>query len=323
MSLKLGAESLAGSLLAGFEDSFAEAVASVPVDGRIAAYALDSGHRTRPLACLVACVAVGGESGVAMDSAIGIELIHKASVIRDDIADGDLMRSGKPSLHVSFGVPTALAASDVFWTSGVSYISGPASDPRREMRLAAVAATLAEMASGQMEDISPQLDFGSTDARLVVDERKTGALAGLACWLGGVAGSTSPSAREALARYGRKMGTAFQVLNNVRNLIGQENHRLPGSDLQKRRDTVLSAYVRKRIGLDLRGSDYNQEDIETAILANVRSEMIAAGAVEFGERLALSLLSEARRELLALPDGPGRNLLERLASGELLKVYAF
>ena len=259
--------------------------------------------------------------------AIGVELIHKASVIRDDVEDDDSRRSGQASLHAAYGMAVALAASDLLWTTGLAHISQGHPPHQRAQYVGAAATTLREMAAGQMEDLSPSFDAHSPTARLAVDEQKTGALSELACRLGAMAAEAPPQHIEALATYGRKLGTAFQIVNTIRNLEGVEPERLPASDLKKRRDTVLTAHVREKEGLDIRVAPTSQRraglDLDDATVDQLRAEFLSFGAATFGERIANQLLSAARMQLRVLPATSARNILEQLAGESLFHVYAF
>jgi len=311
----------AGILKHSFEETRAELVRSLDSHAKLVEYATRAGHRTRPIGCLLATAAVGGSWSTALDAAVAVELIHKSSVIRDDIVDGDAIRSGQPALHVAFDVARAISTSDLLWTLALRRL---ALYPHG-LQACAVEA-LHEMAAGQIEDVAPSPGRGSVVQRRLVEERKTGALSDLACRLGALIGGGSPSQVEALSRYGRNLGTAFQILNDVRNLRGEESERRCASDLRNRRDTILSAYAREvadargraRLDAFVAGSgDLPEEQIEV-----LRETILATGAAEFGERTAAELMGGARRQLEVLGESTATEIFESLTRDALLS-YAF
>jgi geranylgeranyl diphosphate synthase type I len=300
-----------------FEAALAEYVSGVESVRDLVTYAVETGHRTRPVGTLLSCGAAGGHWRDALAGAVGVELLHKSSVIRDDIADGDTVRGGRPSFHAAHGLASAIVVSDVLWTGGVAVIA--ASTPSADESLRSTTEVLREMAVGQAEDVFPSALLNGASDRLTVAEQKTGSLSGFACRVGALAGGGTSEQVLALTNYGRKLGTAFQVLNDVRNLSGEETRNATGSDVRKHRDTVLSAFGREaEPSLNAsRGRDLSSEEVERE-----RERLLALGAAEFGERTASRLLDEARQQLSSLPRTTESAILASLAAG-VLREHAF
>ncbi|HEX4033600.1 MAG TPA: polyprenyl synthetase family protein [Solirubrobacteraceae bacterium] len=314
------AQALADELRESFEDALQAYISAWPSHHEIGTYALTTGHRTRPVGCLLACAAVGGAWPTAMQAAIAVELVHKSSVIRDDIADDDDMRSGHRAVHAQFGVPVALALSDRLWSDAFSSIA-KAFDPELSSRcLRGLTDATHEMALGQLEDIAPSPHMSGLRSRLLVNERKTGVLAQIACWLGAVVGGADSGRADALGRYGRRLGTAFQVLNDVRNLSGLEDQRPAATDIRDGRETVLTAYARSEANRFV--ADRSRESYAGDDLGAVRRAMLDAGADDFGESLAADLMRQARAELAQLTSSPARDVLVALTTDGLLS-FAF
>jgi geranylgeranyl pyrophosphate synthase len=307
-------------LRTAIDAALACAVRELPDHHEVFDYALSAGHRARPLACLLSCAAADGSWQDAMGAAVGIEFIHKASVARDDIADGDERRGGQEALHVRFGVPVALAASDVLWTAGVKRLTYATRPARQHQVLETSMQMLGEMALGQLEDVAPSATQRTVAARVLVNERKTGALTELACRAGAIVASAPATTTDALAKYGRNVGTAFQVVNDVRNVQGREADRPVASDIRAGRDTVVTAVARSPQGAvtPILGP-HDGEDSATRLHA----EVLASGSVARCQALAAELLADARRELAILPASPAREILGSLARGELFEIYAF
>jgi geranylgeranyl diphosphate synthase type I len=322
----IGADGLSEVLRRGFEEALTALVAGLPSHREVVDYALRRGHRTRPVGCLLSCVAVGGDWRQGLDAALAVELIHKSSVIRDDIVDGDESRSGQPALHVAYGTAAAIAVSDLLWSLGLRRISDRDAEGREGGRLRACTDVLFEMSIGQLEDVSPSLDSLSVEARLKVEEQKTGTLSELSCRLGAMSGGGTAAEIAALARFGRNLGTAFQILNSVRNLRGEESGRRPGSDLRNRRETVLSAHVHDQgpSGPDEALDDARAKsgELGDAEVRTARAMLLSAGAAEFGEQLASAKMGEASASLEALMPTAAREILDSLTRDVLL-AYAF
>jgi geranylgeranyl diphosphate synthase type I len=248
---------------------------------------------------------VNGAWVEALDAAVGIEFVHKASLIHDDVVDDDGARSGRPPFHVAHGVAAAVAVSDLLLMVGLQRIAEGVPAPLSGLCLARTSAVLAEMAAGQLEDVFPSGKLAAEEDRLLVEERKTGSLIGLSCRLGAIVGGGTPDEVECLTRYGRKLGTAIQVLNDVKNLTGSEVERVAGSDVLSGRETVLVAHARAAFAL-------HAPVLGRVALEESRSRMLDVGLAEYGESLALRLMTEARAELSRLPDTAALDFLTAL-----------
>ena len=206
----------------------------VPVDapaglGEAMRYAvLDGGKRLRPLLVLAARHAVcGGQSDpvldeAAMRAACAIELIHAYSLVHDDMPcmDNDVLRRGKPTVHVQFGQAQALLAGDALQALAFEVLTPEGSDIPDELqgrlcRILSRAAGYAGMAGGQAIDLASvghRLDESSLKQ---MHRLKTGALLEASVNLGSSCGQASPESLTSLAEYGQALGVAFQVIDDV------------------------------------------------------------------------------------------------------------
>jgi geranylgeranyl pyrophosphate synthase len=319
----LEAEPSVVHMLDAFEAVLTRVVEDIPGHAELLHQAVVGGHRTRPLACLLCCDAAGGRWQDALSSAACVELIHKSSVIRDDIADGDISRSGHVTLQARFGIPLALAVSDVLWAVGLELIGAELLAAAHQRLAVASIRALGEMARGQLEDLAPSRGQGSVAARLRVDEQKTGALTELACLVGAAIGGADERQQQAFASYGRKVGTAFQVINDVRNVEGVESDREPASDIRGGRDTVVTAHARAAGVLPATLPVVPRRLHSEETVASLRTAALQGGSVEFCRTLAADLLGEARRALKVIQPTPARELMLGLARSELFSIYAF
>jgi len=183
---------------------------------------LDGGKRLRPLLVLAAAKAVHGSREAAIRAACAVELIHAYSLVHDDLPcmDNDVLRRGKPTVHVQFGVAQAMLAGDAMQALAFEFLT-PAPEavaPALQARLCALlarAAGGAGMAGGQAIDLAsvglPLDEQGLSD----MHRRKTGALLQASVLMGAACGATTPSAWQALSQYGEAIGLAFQVVDDV------------------------------------------------------------------------------------------------------------
>ncbi len=182
---------------------------------------LDGGKRLRPLLVLASCQAASGQRDAALRAAVAVELIHAYSLVHDDMPcmDNDVLRRGKPTVHVRYGQGQAMLAGDAMQALAFEVLTPdtgmPASLQARLVSLLARAAGHAGMAGGQAIDLASigrVLDEG--DLR-DMHRRKTGALLRASVLMGAACGSTDAGAWAALADYGAAIGLAFQVVDDI------------------------------------------------------------------------------------------------------------
>jgi farnesyl diphosphate synthase len=182
---------------------------------------LDGGKRLRPLLVLAACRAVGGERAAALRAAVAVELIHAYSLVHDDMPcmDNDVLRRGKPTVHVQYGEAQAMLAGDAMQALAFEVLtpdSGmPPAQQARLVSLLARSAGHAGMAGGQAIDLA-SIGQGLDEAELRdMHRRKTGALLQASVMMGAACGDTTPAVRAALSDYGWATGVAFQVVDDI------------------------------------------------------------------------------------------------------------
>jgi farnesyl diphosphate synthase len=183
---------------------------------------LDGGKRLRPLLVLGAAEAVGGHAQAALRAACAVELIHAYSLVHDDMPcmDDDVLRRGKPTVHVAFGEATALLAGDALQALAFELLTpADAGIPERAQaalcRLLAQAAGHAGMAGGQAIDLAA-VGCALGESELCRMHRlKTGALLEASVMMGAACGEAPAAAREGLQAYGRALGLAFQVVDDI------------------------------------------------------------------------------------------------------------
>lgn len=245
------------------------------------------GKRLRPALCLLACESVSGRSAAAMPAAVALEMIHTFSLIHDDLPgmDDDDFRRGRPSNHIVFGEGMAILAGDALLAIAFETIAkaplGRARDPRTLIRIVTEATGHEGMIGGQAMDLLSEGKRVPLRRVLAMHSRKTGMLIRGSLLLGAEIGGASPALKRRFAAYGRRVGLAFQIGDDLLNVRGR----------------------RKKIGKAV-GSDK----------ARGKATAPAAVGVERAEREMSRLLLEARR----IAAGLGRRAAEFQSLTEFL-----
>ena len=230
----------------------------VPVDapaglGEAMRYAvLDGGKRLRPLLVLAAAEAVQGHAAAALRAACAVELIHAYSLVHDDMPcmDNDVLRRGKPTVHVRFGQAQALLAGDALQALAFELLTPegdevPASMQAALCGLLARAAGATGMAGGQAIDLD-SVGRVLTEAELRAMHRlKTGALLQAAVRMGAACAAPAlpVATRAALDDYGAAIGLAFQVVDDILDVEGDSATlgKTAGKDADAGKPTFVSA----------------------------------------------------------------------------------
>ena len=210
---------------------------------------LDGGKRLRPLLVMAACAAVNGNPQAALRSACAVELIHAYSLVHDDMPcmDNDVLRRGKPTVHVKFGEAQALLAGDALQALAFELLT-PADDSvdtatqARLCRMLAQAAGYQGMAGGQAIDLA-SVGLPLTSAQLHEMHRlKTGALLQASVLMGAACGTISVAAQNALRDYGAAIGLAFQVVDDILDVTADATTlgKTAGKDAAQDKPTFVS-----------------------------------------------------------------------------------
>ena len=209
---------------------------------------LDGGKRLRPLLVMAAAHAVQGEREAALRASGAVELIHAYSLVHDDMPcmDNDVLRRGKPTVHVRFGEAQAMLAGDAMQALAFEVLTpddgvAPALQARL-CGLLARAAGHAGMAGGQAIDLASvgrPLDEASLRD---MHHRKTGALLQASVLMGAACGSPAAAVRDALATYGDAIGLAFQVVDDVLDVTqaSETLGKTAGKDVDANKPTYVS-----------------------------------------------------------------------------------
>jgi geranylgeranyl diphosphate synthase type II len=205
--------------------------------------ALGGGKRLRPVLCLMAAEACGGEGEMALPAACALEMVHTYSLIHDDLPamDDDDLRRGRSTCHRAFDEATAILAGDGLLTLAFEVVARDVKPPTAALRcvqILAEAAGPSGMVAGQMADLQAEgrteiLGLGRNGGAAVetmatlaalesIHRRKTGALLRAPLRMGAVIAAAPETCVEALDRYGKSVGLAFQIVDDLLDVQGDE-----------------------------------------------------------------------------------------------------
>ena len=192
------------------------------VDERFQPTSAPRGKQLRPALCLLACEAAGGNWREALSSAAAVELIHNFSLAHDDIEDGSPLRRHRPTLWALWGVPRAINAGDTLLIlAQLAALGEDGSDARRLAAARLLNRACRELCTGQHRDLSEAEGPQPTlDEYLATIEGKTAALLQAAAELGALAAGAPGWLQAAYGRFGRELGLAFQLQDDVLDAWG-------------------------------------------------------------------------------------------------------
>jgi geranylgeranyl diphosphate synthase type I len=283
----------------------------------------NSGKRHRPLICLLACEAVGGDPKRAWPAAAAIEHFHTAALIHDDIEDRALTRRDEPCMHVCEGEGLAINAGDLALALVCgTVVHDPGLDDSMKIR---VLDELVDMTTrtieGQALDIGwardGRFDLGVEDY-LTMANHKTAYYSGaVPLAVGAIIGEGSTAQVETLRAFGMAAGLAFQIQDDVLNLVGvrESTKKDFRSDVTEGKRTLVAIHA-------LRTSRQKQRLLEIlsaramdpAQLAEAVEIMDRAGSLEFARTYARDLVVDAKQGLVdVLPKSRARDLLASMA----------
>ena len=288
-------------------------------------YSRNGGKRHRPLICFAACMAVGGDPARALSSAAAMEHFHTAALIHDDIADEAELRRGEPCLHLTEGMGLAINMGDL----GLQLVNGtvvkdPDLDDHTKVR---VVTELIDMTRRTIE--GQALDIGwARDGRyditpedyLVMATCKPAHYSGaVPLATGAIIGGGTETQIEGLRNYGLDTGLAFQIQDDLLNLIGKAESTQKGfrDDITEGKRTLVVVHALQNLDGDdrarlvelLSSHTKDEADLDEAV-----SIMSRSGSIDYARNYAENLTSIAKNRLIDMIDpSPSRDLLISMA----------
>ncbi|WP_165045767.1 MULTISPECIES: polyprenyl synthetase family protein [unclassified Adlercreutzia] len=293
--------------------------------GPLRRYSENGGKRHRPLIAFAACRAVGGDSRLASSAAAAIEHFHTAALIHDDIADDAELRRGEPCMHLTEGLGLAINAGDLALTLvNGTVMHDPLLDDACKVR---VVTELVDMTRRTVE--GQALDIGwARDGRyditpedyLVMATHKTAHYSGaVPLAIGAIIGGGSEAEIEALRNYGLDTGLAFQIQDDLLNLIGSEESTKKDfrNDITEGKRTLVVVHALQN------STPENRDRIIEILSSRVKAPGVLAecvrlmdesGSIDYARSYAQNLTSIAKNRLIDMvPPSDARDLLVSMA----------
>jgi geranylgeranyl diphosphate synthase type II len=297
----------------------------------LADYPGRTGKMMRPSICIASARAFGARLEDALRSAVAIELLHNALLIHDDIEDESTERRGRPTLHLLHGVPLAINAGDTLTLMSLRPLLENVTTigPRISLRILQETERMArESAEGQAIELGWRRD----NTAVVDDAAYLEMVCKKTCWLatiypslvGALIGSGGDVAVAPFMRFGFFLGAAFQIQDDLLNLVGDDRYgkELDGDICEGKRTLMLihlfrTATPAEREGLtDLLGLP--REERTPGHVRWVRELMDGYGSIDYARQIAHGLAGAAMHEFSlaygALPDSRDKRFLEGLAT---------
>ncbi len=279
------------------------------------------GKRIRPTLVLLFCGAFGGDKLKAVRHAACLEVFHTFTLIHDDICDNSLMRRGKPTLHIKYGLPIAINSGDALYTLVWKGLSNSDLAPSLSLKILQICAdAFQNVVEGQGIELKwyreKRFDVNEIEYFKMV-KGKTASLIELSCAIGALIAGASENDVAFTKNFGRKIGIAFQIRDDILNLVGsfEDYKKEIGGDITEGKRTLIVIHAiqhakrREREELiDILGKNtQDQKEIERAIELLKKN-----GSVDYASKKADKLIENAKKSLGILKESKEKYALLEL-----------
>jgi octaprenyl-diphosphate synthase len=270
------------------------------------------GKRLRPALLLLVAQACGRVTAAHHTLAAVVELIHTATLVHDDVLDHADVRRHMPTVNAGWGNQTSILLGDFLFTHAFHLAS---SVDAQACRLIGEATN--RVCEGELQQCTERGNLAlREDDYLDIIDGKTAELTACCCRLGALYSGMAPAVVESLARFGRWLGIAFQIADDLLDLVGEERiaGKSLGTDVEQQKLTLPLIHLLSRAPQDavarlqtiLTSSGNHKRDLLQPYLAENDS-------LTYARRRAEEFAGRAQAELACLPPSASRTLLERLA----------
>lgn len=270
------------------------------------------GKRLRPALLLLCARACGQVNHAHHLLGAVVEMIHTATLVHDDVLDAAVVRRHVATVNANWGNQVSILLGDFLFTHAF-HLASTLDDPRA-CRIIGEATN--RVCAGELHQVveGGNLDLPEEDYLAIIDA-KTAELTSCCCRLGGLYSGMAPEVVEALARYGRYLGMAFQIADDLLDLIGEENAtgKSLGTDLEQQKLTLplirllhrAPAEEAARVRQILASPGNHKREL-------LRPDLQASGALQHARRQAVEFARLATAELACLPPSSCRTILTML-----------
>jgi geranylgeranyl diphosphate synthase, type I len=269
------------------------------------------GKRLRPVLAYVVAQAVRKQGKKAIPFGCALEIIHNFTLIHDDVIDQDPVRRGRPAVHVLFDVPTAIIAGDAMFARGYEVLSETKTSPVNLNRLYKLTSrTVWLIAEGQQMDFDFETAKAvSSEEYLEMVEKKTAVLFSCAAEGGAIIASGTETQIKNMREYGRMLGIAFQIWDDVLGVTGNEKTlgKPVGSDVRNGKRTLIIVHAleqlekadnkrRKEALLSALGNENATQDQVMGAMEVLKQ----VGSIDYASGIAFNYAEKAKHSLKCL-----------------------
>jgi geranylgeranyl diphosphate synthase, type I len=281
------------------------------------------GKRLRPVLAYVVAQAVRKQGKKAIPFGCALEIIHNFTLIHDDVIDQDPVRRGRPAVHVLFDVPTAIIAGDAMFARGYEVLSETKTSPVNLNRLYKLTSrTVWLIAEGQQMDFDFETAKAvSSEEYLEMVEKKTAVLFSCAAEGGAIIASGTETQIKNMREYGRMLGIAFQIWDDVLGVTGNEKTlgKPVGSDVRNGKRTLIIVHAleqlekadnkrRKEALLSALGNENATQDQVMGAMEVLKQ----VGSIDYASGIAFNYAEKAKRSLKCLNKSREKEFLSSL-----------
>ncbi|KKM08878.1 heptaprenyl diphosphate synthase [Clostridiales bacterium PH28_bin88] len=293
-----------------------------PVLAESSAHLLKAGgKRLRPAFALLAGKFHNYSLDTLMPLAVALEMIHMATLVHDDVIDGSFTRRGIPTVKAKWGDDISLHTGDYLFARSLILISS-----YEDQRIARILADVSvQMCQGEIQQIATSYDLGQSSRDYFYRiKRKTALLISASCQLGAIAVNAPNQWIRALKYYGFHLGMAFQIGDDILDMIADEEElgKPVGSDLRQGILTLPAIYALRYSPRKQQLADLLVERPKTEAEVKEAIKIIReSGAIEFSFDVVERYVAKAKRQLAVLPDVPAKDTMTYIA--DFIRVRSF
>ena len=283
-------------------------------------YPYAGGKRMRPAMAVACCGAVGGDRSKAVPLAVAIEYIHNFTLIHDDLMDGDEKRRGMDTIHVNYGMPTAVLAGDALFAKAFQIICDldiPAEKMREALRY--VSQSVWDLARGQQMDVNNEGQIVTEDVYIETIKLKTSVLFAAAAAGGAIIGGADDATVKAINEYALETGLGFQMYDDYLGVAGDSSKtgKSVGNDIRKGKCTCMITHAIRSIKdpavLEEFKSILGNMDATDEQCARAKQILEEAGSIDYALNLAKEKVENAIAKISGLPEGEDKEFMIALA----------
>ncbi len=292
-------------------------------------YCVTGGRRLRPTMVFLSCEAVGGNWRKSIPAATSIEVMHKFTLVHDDIIDEDEQRRGRITVHKRYGRKNAIILGDIVSGLSLNALDKPEfhDSPKTILRCYEVLSdTVNKLCEGEIKDLILNVR-GDVDENEYFDMvcEKTAYLIESACRIGGIVGGGTKEEVECLSRFGKNFGIAFQIINDVNNLVMEDKDgKRRGSDLRQGKLTLMVLKIHSNSSLDEKKklrTVLNKRDCSEKELDEVIQMLMENGSISYAINKAVEYANKAREEIAGVQDSESKELMLKLIDYIIIEDY--